>query len=403
MPLPPSSQWPSSTSAVVDITGLSAGVEYRFTAVGVDGVGNVGPQVSHTWASGPCPAVFDVELTSLHSVFASHGTRAIAWSTTSASGIDVEYRLDGDEQWVRTSDSAVTVTVATGVPHTVYARVASPSGCQTRFSPKSPLSATWYEYDAPPGAVSFTSTPPATSSIPFSDFVLSSTGHPRLVSLQYALDGRDWMACDTSFRVGPLAPGVHSVAVRAVDGSGTVFSPLARHTWQVQASTGSSLLLPIAEEGLHTLAVWAVDGLGNRNPDPTVWSWTLDVTPPVVAAALSPHRAVTNAATVVVDVAVSGEEYPQRCDVCFTGSGVLSGGDCTTNTSLRFGYVRDGAAALSVSARDIAGNPSLSTLVVWTWDTSPPATAATLSTSCATPDAGTASCAVLCAICRVWC
>ena len=270
----------------------------------------------------------------------------------------------------------------------MYVRVASPSGCQTLFPPKSPLTATWFEYDVSPGSVSFAAAPSATTSVPFGDFSLSVSADPRLLTLQYSLDGRDWMACDTSFRVGPLAPGTHMVSARAVDSSGTVYSAVVQYSWLVQASSASSLLLTVPDEGNHTLAVWAVDSLGNRNVDPVEWTWTLDSTPPVTLATLTGGSSITNAPVVTVAVVYGGEQHPELCSVCWQASGVLSGSGCT-NTTLSFGYVRDGTASLSLESADAAGNVAQPMVLSWTWDTSPPRTIAAPSLACDVFGAGT--------------
>ena len=378
----------------MSITGLTAGVSYTFRAFGVDRVGNVGSTVSRVWSSGGCPSTFTIQLTSLRTTFVTNGVRAMTWSTTadSIAGVDVavEYRLDNDTEWTRSTQGVITVPVSTGAQHTLYTRVAVPSGCDAKFSAAAPLSATWYEYDVAPGVVSFSSTPPVTTPVPFGDFTIASTSHPQQMMLQYALDGSAWIACDTSFRVGPLSPGYHNVTVRALDVTGATSSSIVVHEWTVESSSGSSLALTIPDDGQHTLSVWAIDALGNRDTHPALWSWVLDTAPPVTIASLTNNRTATNAVVVAVDVACGGEQYPVLCSVCWSGAGVVSGDGCSGNSTLLFEYVRDGFASLALWSHDAAGNVAVrSASLSWTWDTVPPDTVANVSLNCSVDGSGT--------------
>lgn len=58
----------------------------------------------------------------------------------------------------------------------------------------------------------------------------------------------------------------------------------------------NSVDLATLAEGLHTLTAWAVDAAGNKSL-PKTWSWTIDLTPPVIAVTATPGMMVKRPAT----------------------------------------------------------------------------------------------------------
>ena len=73
--------WATTTGAVIDVAGLTAGVSYTFDVYAVDAAGNVGPALVWRWSSGVCPEQVDVFVSSVTSHSVSAGQRLVLWST----------------------------------------------------------------------------------------------------------------------------------------------------------------------------------------------------------------------------------------------------------------------------------------------------------------------------------
>ena len=98
---------------------------------------------------------------------------------------------------------------------------------------------TWFEPDVGPGAVGFTTAPAGAVPSAFASFGFVTTAAPGTTDFQYSLDGSTWCLCGPSLRVGPLAPGPHSLAVRASDG--VTVSANSTATWTVQSQSSYQL------------------------------------------------------------------------------------------------------------------------------------------------------------------
>jgi hypothetical protein len=66
-----------------------------------------------------------------------------------------------------------------------------------------------------------------------------STALPDTCRLQFTLDNSSWSFCQESFRLGPLAPGLHSVSLRCTNGSAT--SPVVTREWTVLSKSSYQL------------------------------------------------------------------------------------------------------------------------------------------------------------------
>ncbi len=135
-------------------------------------------------------------------------------------------------------------------------------------------------------------------------------------------------------------------------------------------------------DGSHTLAVRAVDGSGNVDPSPATRTWTVDTTAPDTSIAMGPMGTVSsNTATFDFDSPESGVTYECKLDTAATFTA------CTDPVT--FSNLADGSHTLSVRAVDVAGNvdatPATRTWVVNASDPdtffvlTPPATSASAS------------------------
>jgi hypothetical protein len=372
--------WRPSSSAVVALSGLTGGVSYTLEARAVDDAGNVGASITWSWATGACPLSVPVYLRSLQAQGVSHSEVAVYWTTSGQDTGDtsqvstVEYTIDGAPTWTRTSQQVLVLSrLGGGARHNATVRVAVPSGCESLLAAQQQLSVSWVEYDPAPGAPSFVTAPSLSTPSAFGTFALSTSAMAELSYFQYSLDALPWTPCDSTVEVGPLRSGPHTMAVRTVDVSGTVFGPTISHAWTVVSQSGSALDVIGLRDGSHTLAVAAHDLAGNVEPSPQVVTWIVSTIPPATTAALvSPQ--VTNQSVATVSLSCSSVLPPRLCTYCWTVRGSFAVQEqCGSNTTLHLSYVRDGAVTVSAHAVDAASNPALSPVVVsWTWDTVAP-------------------------------
>ncbi|MHB1134855.1 MAG: Ig-like domain-containing protein [Chloroflexota bacterium] len=162
-------------------------------------------------------------------------------------------------------------------------------------------------------------------------------------SLECSLDGAPFAACASPKTYTGLGGGEHTFAVRAVDLAGNVDPTPAQYGWEIDltppwtsimspppvlsTSTNASFYLqggddhtvvtfrcqldggPAAlcgthydlsdlAEGQHNLSVWAVDWVGNPDPTPATYTWTVDTVAPRVVAITRLDPTPSDAATV---------------------------------------------------------------------------------------------------------
>ncbi len=131
--------------------------------------------------------------------------------------------------------------LALGAPHNVTVRAVRSPACDGAAL-VSTLS--WFEPETGPGAVSFTAAPAGAVFSSFATFGFSSSAVPGTTLFQYSLDGSSWAPCSATLRVGPLAPGPHSVSVRSSDGvtvsanKSVSWTVLSQSSYQLQVCRG---------------------------------------------------------------------------------------------------------------------------------------------------------------------
>jgi uncharacterized repeat protein (TIGR01451 family) len=128
------------------------------------------------------------------------------------------------------------------------------------------------------------------------------------------------------------------------------------------ACTSPHALTGLAE-GSHTFEVFATDLAGNVELTPASYTWTVDLTPPVVTLTSTPP-AITNATSATVAFTVTGGAVTVECRLD-TGSFA----PCTSPFSMT--GLGDGAHTVTVRATDAAGNVGTASFT-WEVDTVPP-------------------------------
>ncbi|MBN8654532.1 MAG: sortase [Anaerolineae bacterium] len=178
-------------------------------------------------------------------------------------------------------------------------------------------------------------------------------------TFQCSIDGGAFSACTTPDTLA-LADGLHTFAVRAVDPAGNVDGTPATYTWTIDATAPDTTIvsnptnpsnnatptfnfsssdvtatfecsidggafsactspnsLAALADGPHTFAVRAIDPLGNVDPTPASYTWTVNTSAPIVTNVTSPDADGTyfpgNTITILVtfDEAVTVTGTPQ--------------------------------------------------------------------------------------------
>ena len=257
----------------------------------------------------------------------------------------------------------------------------------------------------PPPPPNLTETPPNPSDSSTATFGFSDSEQAATFSCQ--LDGGAFAPCPSQTTFTGLAEGAHTFAVEAVDAVGNA-SPPTSYGWtidltppppptltpgppSVTASTSATFAFadgdstatfacqidggafapcpsPITygalAEGAHTFAVKAVDPAGNKSP-PTSYTWTIDLTNPVVAidpASKPPDPTNQTGVSFVFTSNKAGSTFECRLDTLVFTS-------CTSPKA--YSVLADGRHTFGVRATDPAGNVGLAAEYAWTVDTPP--------------------------------
>ncbi|WP_253910537.1 Ig-like domain-containing protein [Pyxidicoccus fallax] len=237
------------------------------------------------------------------------------------------------------------------------------------------------------------------------------------VAYQCSLDGASFVSCTDPSSFNGLADGEHVLLVRAVDSVGNVDPTPAEHRWTVDTTAPDTLIDsgpalttressatfefsateqnvtyecsvdgaafvacsdPVTFEGFaegdHTLAVRAVDAAGNVDPTPDEYTWTVDLTAPIVPTILTPpDGAVLTSGTVNITGTADG-----ATSVTLTLDGTTYGPipvDATGNWNFTPPVsLGDGPYTVSVVAHDGVGNTSTPATSTFTVDTAAPDT-----------------------------
>ena len=223
-----------SSSAVIVVPYLTPGFRYHIAVHGVDGNGNVGLPVEWTWSTASCPDPANVTLSGVVVVPTDYYAKVVLWQPYSRPELinGYEYSLDGSDYIAVPSPSVTLPFLMASRAHTLSVRAAVSPACSAfSYDTYPAATASWQEYDLPPGTVSFVSTPDHTMTSAYAEFVFSSTALPGLTQFQYLLDtGVGFIDCGSTlslgtvlpFRVCLLSAGGHVVAVVVVWGGCSV-------------------------------------------------------------------------------------------------------------------------------------------------------------------------------------
>ncbi len=235
-------------------------------------------------------------------------------------------RLDGGE-WYECQSPYLIDNLADGL-HTFSVAAIDGAGNED----PTPAAVTW-TVDTYPPVVSLTSHPAAVESEPFGEFQFTSS---EPATFYCKLDGSGWNVCTSPYETPFLENGDHTFAVYGVDAAGNRSQPIVFDwtvnvippnvtitskppqyynstsvtfsysadksnviykcklddgRWQICNSTVSYSGL---SEGSHTFSVTAIDAYGYQDPTPAVYSWIIDITPPIVTITSAPDQNPTD-------------------------------------------------------------------------------------------------------------
>ena len=391
----------SSCTSPISYVGLGEGI-HTFAVKAVDPAGNESTTTSFTWTIDLTPPP-QPTLTS-EPPSASASTSATFGFVDDDPTATFACELDGSP-----FVSCTSPTVYTGLgegPHTFGVKAIDPAGNQstTRFY-------SWIVDLTPPPTPTITAMPPSVTASTSATFAFVDGDATATFICQ--LDGGAFAPCTSPITYGELAEGGHSFAVKAVDPAGNQ-SAAASYSWTIDLTppppptitgappnvtdstsatfsfvdgdptAGFRCRLDDAEfapctspitytglaEGVHTFTVQAVDPAGNQS-DSTSYTWTIDLTNPVVTidpASEPPDPTNQTSANFVFTSNQAGSTFECRLDT-----------DQFSPCSSPQGYsgLTDGRHSFGVRATDPAGNEGLPTIYQWTVDTVPPTTTIT--------------------------
>ena len=329
---------------------------HTFNVRALDNLGNTDPTpASYTWV---------VDTTAPDTTIIANPTNpsntnnpAFSFTGNDGSGSGVasfECQVDGGAYAACTSGS--TFGPLSDGSHTFNVRAIDNVG----LADTSPASYTWVvDTTAPDTTITANPTNPSNTNNPTFSFTGNDGSGSGVASFECQVDGGAYAACTSGSNFGPLSDGSHTFNVRTIDNAGNTDATPASYTWVVDttapdttidsnptdpsnnttptftfsspdltavfecsidggafsACTSPNTLAALAD-GSHTFAVRAIDLLGNVDPSPASYTWTIKTNAPVVTNVTSPTADGTYFAgdtitvTVTFDTAVN---LPPAC------------------------------------------------------------------------------------------
>lgn len=356
-----SGSWSGCTSPM-NYPAVSEGA-HTFQVRGIDPAGNADPTpASFSWTLDTTPP--DTTITADPGASTSSTSATFAF-TSNEGTVTYECSLDGGAFSACTSPASYS-SLAVGA-HTFAVRASDPF--QTDPSP----AAFAWTIDQTPPDTSFASTPSDPSNQNPPVFTLSST---EAGTFECRLDGAGvFTSCAASPVLGTLAEGSHTLDARAVDGAGNTDATPASFTWVIDTTppdttasigaytntTSATITLGSNEapsvtyeckldsgafaactspatffgltDGVHSIAVRAIDTAGNVDATPASRNWTQDTQPPTVTILSGP---IGTDPSVDVDFTFSSTE-PGTFDCQMDGGGFFPCTSPQSYTSLAVG------------------------------------------------------------------
>jgi subtilisin-like proprotein convertase family protein len=187
------------------------------------------------------------------------------------------------------------------------------------------------------------------------------------LTTQKALCDFDTVAPSTSIDSGPANPVSSASATFSFssdDQSATFECRLDSAAYEPCSSPKTYQGVP---DGVRTFQVRAIDGSDNEDPNPPVYSWVVDTTPPETTIGSGPSGVVG-----ARDATFGFSSEPGATFECSLDGGAFTA--CSSPAS--YGGLGDGGHSFRVRARDTLGNLETTPAATsWTVDTTSPATA----------------------------
>jgi uncharacterized repeat protein (TIGR01451 family) len=367
-----------------------AGGPHTLEARAIDPAGNTDPSpASHTWTLDTTAP--ETTLVALSGALTRDATADFTFAASEAAST-FECRVDG-AAWVSCETPYSTPPLLDG-PHVLEVRATDSVG----NTDGTPARADW-TLDTTPPDTSIAPLDPDPTADATTDFTLSA-GEAG-ATFECRLDGGTWSSCSTPYATPVLADGRHTLEVRATDPAGNTTRSPASYSWtidtrppetsvvaldpdptnddttdfQLVATKGGSTFAcridggswsacttpfatPVLADGPHALDVQATDALGNTDPTPATYAWTIDTRPPeTTLTALDPNP--TNDPT--TDFTLASTEAGATFE-CRIDAGAWAG--CASPYATP--ALPDGSHTLEVRSTDRAGNTD-STPVSYTW------------------------------------
>lgn len=314
----------TACSAPYSLLSLSDG-SHTLQVRAVDAAGNADDTpASYTWTvdvTEPYTELFDTPDSLSTSTSATFTFSGADWL---GSVVGFECRLDGGSYAACTSPHTYP-GLAEG-DHTFFVRAVD----WINLRDSTPASYTW-TVDTLAPTTEILSSPAALSAGADATFEFTGAdGGSGVASYQCSIDGGSFAACTSPTTYTDLSDGDHTLAVRAIDGAGTVDTTPATHSWTIDTTapdttidTAPPLLTNSAAAvftfsgddgagsgvesfqcsfdgaaagvcsspqaflaivpGEHTFQVWATDNAGNADATPASFTWFIDAEPPATS------------------------------------------------------------------------------------------------------------------------
>ncbi|MBK8254220.1 MAG: hypothetical protein IPK82_16325 [Polyangiaceae bacterium] len=273
-----------------------------------DAVGNVDPTpATYTWVVDTTPP--DTSILTFEPNPTNDPTGEFSFGSNEMN-VTYECSIDG-AAFIPCGQTLSTFALADG-QHTIAVRAKDAAG---NVDP-TPATYTWVVDSGPPDTTIATAEPNPTND-PTGDFTFTSDDP--LATFECSVDGGAFVDCPANFSTAMLGDGQHTIAVRAKDGIGQVDPTPAMYTWTVdttppdtsfataepnptndpsgdftfasnemnvtfECSVDGGAFVPCGAafstadlaDGVHTIAVRAIDAAGNVDPTPAMYTWTVD-------------------------------------------------------------------------------------------------------------------------------
>jgi hypothetical protein len=407
-------------------TSVSNGHCYRYTFTIADNVGNVSSGVSATAkvdAQGPSSTLTDPG-SPIHQTVALSATANDA--ETSVQSVAFQYAPAGTSSWTTIATDTTAPYAAswdtTGVADGTYDLRVVATDVLGNSAPSSTVANRVVENSAPDTTITSSPPDPSNDANPTFSFTSSKPSS----TFECRIDGGSWSSCTSPDTISPaLGGGSHTFDVRATDQVGNADPSPASYTWTIDfslpdttidsspanpdnnatptftfssnqspvtfqcrldggswtACTSPDTLSPALAAGSHTFDVRARNQVGNIDPSPASYTWTIDLTAPTVTItapttyvnASDPVSYTVTASTPDSDVArVDFYECSDASSACSTGTWNVFGTDATAPYSAVWATPAfDGTKAIRAVAVDQAGNSAQNVRTI-TIDRTPP-------------------------------